>query len=1046
MSEDENNANMPLFEEEEHLPVEIHTDSSKIWFGDSVEADEPRLSILCAGPGMGKTAMLSQMVLRRLAKGAVARYIDLAGVFPDELPKKIRQIARWAASSARGSLDNETRPFVALDNLAVGDECDVERVVLLLRRMLGEGSSIALAMLPEGETLVERLGEAQCKWACDLRVPRPLDVKAAERYDLYALGVPLLVSTLAKMGSVDLRAIPMDLSYQESYVSMVESMDRPQMMDEEKRLRCALMLLGSGSKEEVRKVVSDLDEALWRAAARDEPFLGVDIAANTFYCAGGHSIECLNVAYSALCNLVHSWPTLVAHACDVLASRGDFARAAIVSLMCSDATKKCMIGLAWGMRMIDAGEVSVAADALETACSLGLRHLDGFGETSCMLAALGIGEDSTVARALLPIPHGINARIVALALRCRALLRGQRLDEEIGKLLPQEQGDPLAEALATHAKALFLMLHGRLEEAYDLLLACPLRFEGASVSAAMVTVDYALCSLLVGVVPGPLDMEALDAAREFFERSGLTQCLSLLDASLAMGSLLGGKAAVRETFEAHVQRAARSKNTVLRGVFLVASAVSDLRVGALTRGHVRFEQAERLFEEVGAKELRSVSHLLDIAVRSQLGERVLSSEIKTCKGVSRGVDKLVEALVIALTTEGDSTSAAARGTWSSPVCPRDAYWVANVLCSDCNAVSHRFMKTLPFAWSNSVLRASTEIDSSMNRTSRGLSRHVGVQSIVTNEEVSQGVREGSPVEVRMLGGFEVYAGGNVVPINRLDRRKGKALLALLAAVPGHVAKRYTIMESVWQTYDYPTANKCLYSATSVLRSELCAALGSKEGSSLIVANKGAGTVALNTALVGCDVDLFEERARKLIDMEGVDRQAVTLCREVEELYRGDLFVPPTDGVGIISARALQLKELYADAMLAGAMAASNLGMKSLACRFARKAQDADELREDAIRMLVITLCATGRHIEAERRYERFVGKVVDLTKRPPSRHLRELVDSVLCDTPSGTRIRRRPSSGSQPKVHVLGEAESHPAQLSFSFDEGNGKETRSESG
>ena len=1042
MPADTNDMNMQLFDMDE-ISDESHNNLvGHILSSGSEERDDVRITILCAGPGMGKTALLSQMVLQHLSQGTPARYYDYAGVCPEELPRKLRDVSRWMCTNIRGNLDNATRPFVALDNIAVGDECDVERTVSAIRRLVGEGGSLALAITPEGEPLVERLGEARCKWACDLRAPRPLDAKAAESYDSYALGVPLLMATLAKMEPIDYKAIPMNLSYQESYVGMVESMDRPRMMDEERRLRCALMLLGSGSKEEVRRVVGDMEETLWRAIARDEPFLGVDIAANTFYCVGGHSMECLNVAYSTICELVQPWPMLVANACDVLASRGAFARAAVVSLMCSDVTKKCMIGLAWGVRMIDAGEVSVVVDALETARGLGLRHLDGFGEVSCVLAALGIGEDTANARALLPAPHGIDVRIAMLALRCRALLSGRRLDDELGELLPKEQGDSLAEALATHAKALYLMLHGRLEEAYDLLLASPLRYEGSSVSAALVTTDYAFCSLLVGVVPGPLDMDALDAARKLFERSGLTHCLSLLDVALAMGRLLGGRAATREAFESHVQRAARSKDALLRGVFLAAAGVADMRVDALTRAHVRLEQAVKAFEEIGAKELASVSNLFDIAVRAQLGERVLSSEIKGCRGVSKGVDKIVEALLLALTAEGDPMPITSRGAFMSPTCPRDAYWVANILCNDCNAVSHRFVKTLPFAWSNSVLRASSEIDSILGVARMDLSPQANGQVAVLREEVSHGNRGGNPVEVRMLGGFEVYAGGSIVPINRLDRRKGKALLALLAAVPGHVAKRYTIMESVWQTYDYPTANKCLYSATSVLRAELSAALGENAGTQLVVANKGAGTVALNTAYVGCDIDLFEEQARKLIDLEGVDRQAVAICREVEELYRGDLFVPPTDGMGIISARAVQLRELFADAMLAGATAASNLGMKSLACRFARKAQDADELREDAIRMLVITLCAAGRHIEAERRYERFVGRIVDLTKRPPSRHLRELVDSVLSDSPSGTRQRRRLSAASQAKVHVRRETEPLSSQLSFGFEDGSAEEVR----
>ncbi len=167
------------------------------------------------------------------------------------------------------------------------------------------------------------------------------------------------------------------------------------------------------------------------------------------------------------------------------------------------------------------------------------------------------------------------------------------------------------------------------------------------------------------------------------------------------------------------------------------------------------------------------------------------------------------------------------------------------------------------------------------------------------------------------------------------------------------------------------------------------------------------------------MDVFEEKARQVLDLEGSDREVVALSRELEELYRGDLFVPPTDGMGVVQTRARELKDLYADSMIVAAHAASNLGMKTLACRFAQHAHAADELREDAVRILVIALCAAGRKVEAERCYEKYVGHMVDISRRPPSRHLRKEMQSLLGSYADVDNSRNNAQYRGGPEVQIM---------------------------
>ena len=139
-------------------------------------------------------------------------------------------------------------------------------------------------------------------------------------------------------------------------------------------------------------------------------------------------------------------------------------------------------------------------------------------------------------------------------------------------------------------------------------------------------------------------------------------------------------------------------------------------------------------------------------------------------------------------------------------------------------------------------------------------------------------------------------------------------------------------------------------------------------------------------------------------------------------------MPPTDGLGIVGARARELQGLYVDAMVAGAEAAMRTDMKSVACRFARKAHEGDAMREDAVRVLLVALCDAGRQVEAVQAYERYVSCVVDVTRRPPSRGLRKVAAQLLGERTSDKATHRKRRSQNLPSGEEAG-------QMSIDFGE-----------
>lgn len=997
---------------------------------------EPRIVLFCCEDGFGKSTLLARMHMRYAERGIPTKREDFGRLEAEEANSRLKELYRWCMGKPSATSEVPCRALIACDNFPVGDEADIARTQAIVARLVAEGGSLALSMAPEGEVLAEQLAGASCFWSCDLCLAKPHKARELRLYEEFSHGIPLLEDALKKVEVTRIRDIPCDPCYQEPFTRAIEATVHATMMAEEKRLRCAMLLLGCGTRLDLEAVVGPIDEVVWRLIPRDSPFFGVNVSRQTFSCVGSAYADCLNVAYATLRTLVRPWPSLVAQCARMLAERGEVSRSALVGLMCADDRERCAAALEWGPRIIDAGEVNVATDALETATAKGMMDLEGFWETYNSLRSVLGDEPASVAMSFTPLKlPTLTSRHAHLAVACEELAQSGHMKE---MPVPEMHDDRMATLLVVHLKAMTHMLGGHLQEAYDLLIQNVVLQDAPTVSSSLVEVDYLLCSTLMGIVPGDMGADAMDAIELFLERSGLTRLARLHDAALLMGMLASGRLGGYDDLETYLQRATRRKEPLFEGVLLLATGVSDMRAGILTRAHVRLRQATGAFDELDLPVMSKISRLFHYAVRAQLGERIARSELAACEGVSPVMDGVVAMLGAALSASRLSRFSASSG-WSVAGRVHEVFWIVNVLANDCGIVSRRFRKVMPGTWFDTQLRCSAQIDDffGRRRPQDALPENTEEGDETHRDSLDAPKDERGMVEVCVMGGFEVIVEGVRLPETRLDRRNAKTLLALLAAVPGHAVKRFMLMESIWPAYDYQSANKSLYSATSSLRTELVSALGATPEIPLVVSNKSQGTVALNASVFRCDVDAFEERARQLQDRAGEDRELVALCREIEDLYKGDLYIPTMDGMGIMQTRSTELRMLFADAMISGARAALRLDMRILACRFARRAHEADDVREDAIRILVAALCAAGRHVEAERYYERFVGRVVDLTRRPPSRLLRATVEDLLKGLSLGTIESHRGRGQTRaPRVRLAGGDERQAGiQLAFAFDD-----------
>jgi DNA-binding SARP family transcriptional activator len=140
-----------------------------------------------------------------------------------------------------------------------------------------------------------------------------------------------------------------------------------------------------------------------------------------------------------------------------------------------------------------------------------------------------------------------------------------------------------------------------------------------------------------------------------------------------------------------------------------------------------------------------------------------------------------------------------------------------------------------------------------------------------------------PVQITLLGGFAVGAGGRPVPDGAWTRRSACILVQLLALAPGRTLHRDQVLDTLWPTLSPQAAQARLNTAVHYARRAL--------GDASAVARPGELVALAPGGPLEVDVDTFTALARTALASRAAADIDAALAAYVGPLLPGELFAP-----------------------------------------------------------------------------------------------------------------------------------------------------------
>lgn len=921
------------------------------------------LLALCCEPAMGCHELVGDMLAEASRCGSKIVRRSLLGVSARDSTRRLFRVARETA-------DIEEPPFVVIEDIPAADEDVALRQARALERIVRTGASVIITLLPEARQLLELLSDFKTLWSCDLvgmglavigRSQYPQEIRALTR------GIPSLIGSLE--GACSTLSWPQTppQSYFDALSSLVSQSLRGGLSDEETRARLAMLLVCHGTADELKEILGRDSSEILLQLRIDAPLFGVSSERSSFSCLCDDKTLDVLVSLPRIRSLCEEHVDILHRSLDLLVSRGQFGRIAALNDL-ADGDYSQALALKYGAELIEVRETELVRATLfadEEAQDLSLMCHDSL---ACALEAVfrkrprsALDDPSVPALSHEDEP----ATLLALS---REVLRGA---VELPQLRAPSE-DTLARRLWVHCEAVSLMAEGRITAALRLLVSSSFDTSSQGVSRALLDLDYEAARLLV-CDRGERDEERLEAALSYLSAPSLSGLYAYPALVLLIEKVMVGDATAASDAEALSAKAEQCGDVVAQVGALIAGCICDLRGRTFARASVRARLAARLANGAGLHYLDRVSCLLADVARFMLGDRIEAptSLVET--------DDLESVRLVVMTAMSNDPLESVGGPLS-PRVPRDALWLVLVLSRGMGELSALVRDQLPQSWRRALCVAAHGLGGEQDERERSLAA-----SVAASLERSPMGDSSVPIDITLLGGFAVYVRGTRVPDWKLERRNAKAVLEYLVLQNGGMAKRFQLVDQVWPGVDYVVGFNRAYQATSSLRS----AIGDIEpGLDPFVASRSSHEISLDMGLVRCDVDAFRIIAREASDTDDPAR-ALALARQAERLYAGDLYIPTVDAGAFITNLRDELRELYADAMVAGGEAALRLGQERTATRMATNALSVNDLREDAMVVLARALKASGRTVEAERRFRRFGSRLRRLGVGAPSGELLE---------------------------------------------------------
>lgn len=946
--------------------------------------------------------------VRAMLRGRESGSENLWVLYPhdeaDALMDDLAQIIKDAKKPSKRRVAQTS--FVLIEDFPAVSEDEIPQLVDEVRTLCKAGAAVLVTMGPEATQFIEDLPESIVVNTKELLYRRPYkDDEGVRAVWSRTHGIPALVEPLRKGGE------PSSARYASALTQVVSTTLRDGLPAEDRRLRLVLILIGSGVFDDVARTLPKTDRESFDLLADEAPFFGVDPVESTFECAGVSDTERLKDCYTAIRSVGGIDDEVWLMASETLCQRGDYVRAAFCCGLCAAQELQCKSILRWGVEFCFAGALRIVKDGLALARKLYMEGEEGYRLTQQTYRimtgkasrAIKMGEALTEGHALHPDEH--EYAYVMLLVASRRLASGAKPLDRTATYV-----DAKTVPWLEHITALSHILAGRPSQAVrevstGVAVAWP-----TCLAEALLVNDLRIATALVGEVPSPALEPVFERARRLVEETREKRYVVYLRALPEVLEVISGGQAGALLDQA-VSQAESCGDKAVQAALLIVGAVSDLRRKSWVPAHVRASHAASILRGTDSRYLRQVALLIDAVVLTAKGEPGFLRElvIDADRGPSIPCD--LARLLVSAGCDGSMTGGQ-QEDGLRPAVPRealrlqalsrshlshDALWLIHVLANDCGAISGLFALQLPRAWRRALSGAnfgSAETDKPDGKPKAGrktddAGADLQAGPLMLSDEVSP---DSHAVYLTLLGGFSATLDGKQLALEGFARRHAISLLSMLGMVPGHTLRRSEVIEALWPSRDARSGAQRLYESISTTRSLFGCR---RNGFDIFRMNKAEGTIALDTAVVTCDIDLFEEAVSKATMNEGLHEAVVERASQARTLYRGDLDCAAVGDVPEATARKDELKAMFTTAMVAGARAAMATDRNQLAVQFAQDAYAADRIREDAIASLMQTLCLAGRVAEAQQAYAQYSAHLIAAVGLPPSRILRELAASLF---------------------------------------------------
>ena len=233
------------------------------------------------------------------------------------------------------------------------------------------------------------------------------------------------------------------------------------------------------------------------------------------------------------------------------------------------------------------------------------------------------------------------------------------------------------------------------------------------------------------------------------------------------------------------------------------------------------------------------------------------------------------------------------------------------------------------------------------------------------------------MEFRVLGTIEVGGAGGAGASASPPGAKERLILARLLLDPGRMVPADALLEAAWDGVPREVAARSLAVRVANLRAFLEPDRDRGAPSSLLVRD-GAG-YRLEVAPDQLDAERFERRVREAAGLPAA--AALDVLDGALGLWRGTPFGELADAE-FARSEVRRLEELRSQAEEARARALVELGRPLEAIGELRRLADADPLREELVRTLMLALYAAGRQVEALTAYRELTGRLRELGLAP----------------------------------------------------------------